>query len=172
VVFEYVGNQEAELANLLDENESTLAPFLFLDKAGTRALPPPEILAKFRIVITTTNRLRNEQKKGSFESELNASDTNVSNFTFDESYEHEACVLLKIRWFRLIIDEGHSMGMSKTGSAIQFASWISAERRWAMTGTPTKHGSQQVNQLNGLLHFLKHGFLQHDSTVTMSGNIQ
>jgi SNF2-related domain len=157
LVFEFVGKQETELAELLD-NTSTFVPIVFLDKAGTSRLPPPEILAKFRIVITTATRLRNEQKKGSFESELCASDAHPSTFRLGERGKCDACVLLKIRWLRLIVDEGHSMGMSDMGSTIQCASWVSSERRWVMTGTPTKHGPEQLTQLRRLLTFLGHGF--------------
>jgi hypothetical protein len=50
------------------------------------------------------------------------------------------------------------MGRSKRNNTFQFASWISAERRWGMTGTPTKQSAAQINQLHGLLNYLTHEF--------------
>ena len=50
------------------------------------------------------------------------------------------------------------MGKS-TSNLIQFASWVSAQRYWGMTGTPT----QQIASQNGLrnLYFLTN-FLKHE----------
>jgi len=61
----------------------------------------------------------------------------------------------------MVVDEGHSMG--KNGSptnAIEFASWITADRRWAMTGTPTPQtvAKSGLGNLFGLLKFLKHDY--------------
>lgn len=56
------------------------------------------------------------------------------------------------------VDEGHSMGGSRYSSSIQFASWIWTERRWAMTGTPTKQTATQLNQFHALMTFLRHEF--------------
>ena len=55
--------------------------------------------------------------------------------------------------------EGHSMGKRSNNNSIQFASWITAQRRWAMTGTPTPQTASQ-NGLKNILGLLK--FLQHD----------
>jgi SNF2 family DNA or RNA helicase len=61
--------------------------------------------------------------------------------------------------YRVIIDEGHVLGKS-ANNLFQFASWLSAERLWAMTGTPTQQIATQ-NGLKNLFHmsnFLKHEF--------------
>lgn len=52
------------------------------------------------------------------------------------------------------------MGRGKSNSAIRFASWISAQRRWAMTGTPTQQTASQngINNMHGLMRFLQHDF--------------
>lgn len=50
------------------------------------------------------------------------------------------------------------MGRGSMGSHIQFASWISSERRWAMTGTPTKEGRTALTQVRNLMGFLQHDF--------------
>lgn len=55
---------------------------------------------------------------------------------------------------------GHTMG--KKGSptnAIEFASWITAKYRWAMTGTPTPQKKKcGADNLFGLMKFLKHDY--------------
>ena len=45
-------------------------------------------------------------------------------------------------------------------SAINFASWITAERRWAMTGTPTRQTLTQsgLSNILGLMGYLRHDF--------------
>lgn len=134
---------------------------LFLDRGGTKPLPPCEFLAGFQIVITTIQRFANEWKNGSFEQDIRRSE--ISNelpgyLEGPEVTEKPVCSLLKIYWHRMVIDEGHSMAKGRENSSIQFASWIYAERRWAMTGTPTKHDAAQLNQVKALLRFLRHDF--------------
>lgn len=51
------------------------------------------------------------------------------------------------------------MGKRSNNNSIQFASWITAQRRWAMTGTPTPQTASQ-NGLRNIFGLLK--FLQHD----------
>ncbi len=52
------------------------------------------------------------------------------------------------------------MGRGTNSNTIQFASWITAQRRWAMTGTPTQQTANQSGLRNilGLVKFLKHDF--------------
>ena len=123
--------------------ENTHMPFLFIDRSGVRKLPSPQFLSMFQIVMTTNQRFTNEWKNGSFEEELRRLETGVQS-TYEGDVDHdfksllaqsdEACPLLKVSWLRMIVDEGHSMGRGGANSAILFASWISAQRRWAMTG--------------------------------------
>lgn len=113
--------------------DKTHFPFVFVDKAGSKKLPPPLFLSMFRIVITTNQRFSNEWKNGSFEAELkrqnkekvNAEETTEDIFEMRRNLAgaEEACPLLKVNWLRMIVDEGHSMSKGKT-SSIFFASWI------------------------------------------------
>jgi SNF2 family DNA or RNA helicase len=52
--------------------------------------------------------------------------------------------LLKIHWLRVVIDEGHQLGRSSTTNAILLATLLEAERRWILTGTPTRSFSSEV----------------------------
>jgi hypothetical protein len=109
-------------------------PIVFLDRGGTKTLPSAEFLAQFLIVITTTSRFANEWKNGSFQEEVERSADSTPERLYESNLDRnaaEVCPLLKIHWLRMVIDEGHSMGKGALSSSIQFASWISSERRWA-----------------------------------------
>ena len=145
-------------------------PFLFVDE-GNKALPSPKFLAMFRVVITTNQRIAQEWKKGSVEEELNITNrkstrgdgrkTSYRIFFDDVISDHPPpSPLLKVHWLRLVVDEGHTMGRRSKSNTIQFASWITARSRWAMTGTPTQQTASESGLCNilGLLKFLKHDF--------------
>lgn len=143
----------------LTKMNSTHFPLVFVDHASTKKLPSPEFLAMFSVVITTNQRLSNEWKHGSFSDELRNQDSDGMRLILTNPGD-EACPLLKVRWLRLIVDEGHAMGRGTHNNAIRFASWIEAERRWAMTGTPTPQTVSQngLTNLLGLMRFLQHDF--------------
>jgi SNF2 family DNA or RNA helicase len=170
---------------LLQEN-----PFMFIDD-GSKALPPSDVLSRFRIVLTSYNRLTAEVrvwivfryllhvslqyyltsfqqwkwKLGSVEQEVKASKKGSvgERYWGEEGFVPKASPLLKVHWLRLIVDEGHVMGKD-VSNAIQFASWVSADRRWVMTGTPTQQISSQngLRQLFHLSNFLKHEFFARE----------
>lgn len=139
------------------EVDKTHFPFLFIDKSGTTKLPSAYFLSRFSVVLTTNQRFTNEWKNGSFADELNRKQGDTKTFHEDDE---EACNLLKVNWLRMIVDEGHSMGKGVDNSAISFASWIHAERRWVMTGTPTRQTISQsgLASIHHLLHYLGHTF--------------
>lgn len=171
IIFEFTGTSEnnLQLEEIVRECQVTKShcPFLFVDKTGSRKLPSPQFLSMFAIVITTIQRFTNEWKNGSFEDELRQGKSDgiedEPNLQAYLAKSEEACPLLKVNWLRMIVDEGHSMGRGKENSAILFASWISAERRWAMTGTPTRQVVSQsgLSSLLNLVHYLQHGFFSH-----------
>ena len=181
LIYEYTPSRKSALGTeevlRLCQVDKTHCPLVFLDKAGTQKLPSAEFLSMFSIVISTTKRFANEWKNGSFQEELQRKQADGEGDDIDRKYvsyrlmeygtsEEEACPLLKIHFLRLIVDEGHAMGRGKGSSAIRFASWISAQRRWGMTGTPTKQTVSQ-NGLNNMLGLM--GFLQHDFFTARSG---
>jgi SNF2 family DNA or RNA helicase len=182
LIYHYDGTRarDEEVVTLC-QKDKTHAPLVFIDRAGTKPLPSADFLAMFRCVLTTTQRLTNEWKNGSYEEELKQDNGRKKYMTdFYEvggsgSDSTSACSLLKVHWFRLIVDEGHSMGRGSRGSAILFASWIQAQRRWAMTGTPTPQtaSSSGLNNLRGLMSFLQHDFFSPrlDGDKTWQGSI-
>ena len=72
--------------------------------------------------------------------------------------------LLQLRWFRIIVDEGHELGENDAGSDVtKFINEMGAERRWVMSGTPTTGDEDSpdftakgLDQLQRLLLFLRH----------------
>ena len=178
LIYHFDGKHQDEVIDLC-QIQKTHFPCVFIDKAGTQPLPPADFLAMFRIVITTTQRLTNEWKHGSFEEELKRDDgKKYTDYPYEVGgsfYESRAaCSLLKVYWLRLIVDEGHSMGRGSSNSAILFASWIMAQRRWAMTGTPTPQtAASGLTNLRGLMRFLQHDFFSPrlDGDKVWQGNI-
>ena len=141
-------------------------PMAFVDEGTTSPLPPADFLSMFLIVITTSKRITSEWKYGSAEEELShesrgsSKRTNYRSFFNDVATSPPPSPLLKVYWLRLVVDEGHTMGRGSHSNTIQFASWITAQRRWAMTGTPTQQSMSQSGLRNilGLMKFLKHDF--------------
>ncbi|KAG7194335.1 uncharacterized protein KQ657_004547 [Scheffersomyces spartinae] len=60
----------------------------------------------------------------------------ISNQIFGKLFNKPENPLLKVYWKRLIIDEGHSIN-SKNSRTSLLCKDILAERKWAVTGTPT-----------------------------------
>ncbi|XP_002965572.2 F-box protein At3g54460 [Selaginella moellendorffii] len=68
----------------------------------------------------------------------------------------ESSLLMQIHWFRIILDEGHTLGASfSLTNKLQMAVNMRASCRWVLTGTPTPDTpySQLVN-LHPMLRFL------------------
>ncbi|KAK4536086.1 hypothetical protein CDCA_CDCA07G2111 [Cyanidium caldarium] len=67
------------------------------------------------------------------------------------------CLLNRIHWLRIIIDEGHTIGSLSVTNVQQACQALSAERRWIMTGTPTPSratSASELQHLQPLLTFL------------------
>ncbi|BAT93390.1 hypothetical protein VIGAN_07234200 [Vigna angularis var. angularis] len=65
-------------------------------------------------------------------------------------------VLMQVHWFRVILDEGHTLGSSlNLTNKLQMAISLIASNRWILTGTPTPNTpNSQLPHLQTLLRFL------------------
>ncbi|KAK7401347.1 hypothetical protein VNO78_12756 [Psophocarpus tetragonolobus] len=65
-------------------------------------------------------------------------------------------VLTQVHWFRIILDEGHTLGSSlNLTNKLQMAISLIASNRWILTGTPTPNTpNSQLPHLQPLLRFL------------------
>ncbi|XP_012567307.1 F-box protein At3g54460 [Cicer arietinum] len=64
--------------------------------------------------------------------------------------------LTQVHWFRIILDEGHTLGSSLSlTNKLQMAISLVASNRWILTGTPTPNTpNSQLSHLQPLLKFL------------------
>lgn len=65
-------------------------------------------------------------------------------------------ILRQVHWFRIILDEGHTLGSSlNLTNKLQMAISLIASNRWILTGTPTPNTpNSQLPHLQPLLRFL------------------
>jgi len=78
-----------------------------------------------------------------------------------ESMNMHRSQLLKVRWLRLMIDEGHQL--ETDNNLFDFIHQVAAERRWVVSGTPVTgnednldYNSTALDQLQRILYFLRH----------------
>lgn len=85
------GTVSLKLKNIAD-------PLIFIDD-GSKKLPSPAVLARFRIVLTSYNRFTAEWKSGSLEQEIRASKRGSSGVYWGDD-EPKASPFLKVSWLR------------------------------------------------------------------------
>ena len=77
---------------------------------------------------------------------------------YQKEMEERTSPLLRVNWFRIVLDEGHIMGKGKLSNFIQMASCLESERRWVMTGTPTPSFSTSISDQEAEFKHLFHIF--------------
>ena len=113
-------------------------------------------LANYSVVVTTYERCRCEHVRLAGDRRDAVSRADRGGDRYAES------PLMKVRWLRLVCDEGHELGGAEQAEADlnghRFVSEIAAERRWVMSGTPTvgEDDAGALTQLQRLLGFLRH----------------
>ena len=87
----------------------------------------------------------------------------VSSEIFGRGKKKDASPLAQINFFRIVLDEAHMIREQSTRQS-QAICTLSAQRRWAVTGTPVQN---RLDDLGALIRFLrvkpfneKHGFAQ------------
>ena len=133
---------------------------------ATLRVPPAYMLSQYFIVITTFSRCKSEgNQTGSRQRrQKNSPITNYSSTTTADDSSNNRSTFSKIRWLRLVVDEGHELGIHETATSLtEFIHEIAAERRWVLSGTPTTgdqddidFSSRALDQLQRLLAFLRH----------------
>ena len=121
-------------------------------------------LSQYLIVVTTFERCASlQQKVQAKKSKTSARDRRYLLSGASHEIGRDGIEINKIRWLRLIVDEGHELGGRnvKTGDvspSTEFIRELAAERRWVMSGTPTtgSTSSNALSQIQRLLVFLRH----------------
>ncbi|KAK1426500.1 hypothetical protein QVD17_15174 [Tagetes erecta] len=80
-------------------------------------------------------------------------------------------VLMQVHWFRVVFDEGHTLGSSlNLTNKLQLSVSLTASNRWLLTGTPTPNTpNSQLSNLQPMLRFLREEAYGLDQTSWESG---
>lgn len=124
------------------------------------SLPSSYALADYLIVVVPFLRIKQE-----YASEVSRKREREYGRKDDASaISTSSSPLLLLRWFRIVVDEGHELGQTPAGNDVtKLVNQMGAERRWVMSGTPTTGNSDShdftskgLDQLQRLLLFLRH----------------
>ena len=165
LIFQFTDNDfgsQSRISEILTNcsKDQTQYPLVFIDKSGTKKLPDEQFLSLFTVVLTTTQRLTNEWNNQRVKEKFDAEEDLFDGPFMTWHPTTQDCSLLKMHWTRLIVDDDHASERGKESRAINFALWISAQRRWVITGAPTPPTVAQssLSNMSTMIHFLQHDF--------------
>ncbi|OQR80934.1 F-box protein [Achlya hypogyna] len=148
----------AHWAFQIDTHTSNLDVYLDIKNEA----PAADVLMNFDVVITTFARLTSHWQNMR---PLTALETRAPSRLGREGQcmyvDGTACKglspFLQVHWVRIIVDEGHKLSSTTITNAIQMLCALSADKRWIMTGTPTRNvaASDGLRHLHGLLRFFR-----------------
>ena len=100
LIYYHTSKRNVTDANISFDLKSITDPIIFIDD-GSKALPPPYMLARFRVVLTSYNRFTSEWRHGNVEQEIRASKkrSGGGDNYFGEDVP-KASSLLKVYWLR------------------------------------------------------------------------
>lgn len=111
----------------------------------------PTNLAARYVIITSYNLVQKEVGAPKPSPGQKNSDIWRQSASKDPAAKENNSPLMKIRWNRIILDEGHTMKNPKCSTALA-VSRLTANNRWVVTGTPVHN---DLLDLYGLIRFLR-----------------
>ncbi|KAF9174397.1 hypothetical protein BGX20_011429 [Mortierella sp. AD010] len=109
-------------------------------ESDDKEIPDHRTLMKYDMVLITQNRFTKEYEPGAYS---NKHTRGKAQCQCKELYISCRCPiprvvspLMQVHWKRVIVDEGHSLGVKMSDHTL-LAEVLHADRRWVCTGTPT-----------------------------------
>lgn len=155
-------------------NHDEINIYLFDDPSKDEIIESLDTLAKSNIVLLSYRMLtrqfqlckvKQNYKRASVNSRKEAKtrqkkdQDQSSHLSNDPFFRPEKSQILRIKWLRLIVDEGHNIGNSEISSTLyqQFIFKIKSEFKWIMSGTPLPISiTKSINtSLANILKFLQ-----------------
>ncbi|KAI1320294.1 hypothetical protein EDD11_001509 [Mortierella claussenii] len=117
---------------------------LRIDSDTVKDIPDHRTLTKYDMVLISQTRFAKEYEPGAYSSKHDKGSSlerqechcNAQYVTCRCPSSRSVSPLMQVRWKRVIVDEGHSMGVKLSDHTL-LADKLHADRRWICTGTPT-----------------------------------
>ncbi|KAG6820007.1 hypothetical protein H0H93_006553 [Arthromyces matolae] len=138
---------------------------------GTKRTSDPNKLRQYRVVVTTYDVVKSEydaylgeskdesqtkvKKKASANSDEGSSDSGIKSALAKKPKKNKPApkktALFEVNWFRIVLDEAHTIKNVKTKAALSCHA-LEGKFRWCLTGTPMQNS---VDELFSLMKFLQ-----------------
>ncbi|KAF8947839.1 hypothetical protein BGZ47_007648 [Haplosporangium gracile] len=142
---------------------------------NSQEFPNLRTLLQYDLVLISQNRFAKEYTPGPYS--MKRAPVNKTNCQCSTVYDRCRCLppraispLMQVRWKRIIVDEGHSMGMRMSDHTLH-AEKLHADRRWICTGTPTTNLANLDPTSIASVHGLGNNPQQHIQQVASSDKV-